>query len=122
MINAPVGYPARFLALAAASRTSLIHSDLSFPALVVVASISPTSDSSGRRYQIPEPNSPFRDKPAEKSFGPVKVTEKEALAVVVKAISQLGYSAKIPELRKRPEIVPPRQHGTNYLARHFINW
>lgn len=68
------------------------------------------------------PNSPHEDKPPEKFYGPVKVSEKEALAVVMKAIKQLDYPTQIPALKKRPEIVPPRKDGTNYFARYYFNW
>lgn len=33
-----------------------------------------------------------------------------------------GYPAKVPRLKKRPEIVPPQKYGTNYFARYFLNW
>jgi hypothetical protein len=72
--------------------------------------------------RIPAPNSPLEDKPPEKFYGPVKVSTEQALAVVTKAITQLGYPVQVPLLRKRPEIVPPRRDGTNYFARYFFNW
>lgn len=68
------------------------------------------------------PNSHREDKSPEQFYGPVKVSEKEALAVVMKAVNQLGYPAQIPRLKKKPEIVPPRKDGTNYFARYFFNW
>ena len=68
------------------------------------------------------PNRPYQDKPHEKFYSPVKVSAEEALAVAWRALNQLGYPAQIPELRKRPQIVPPRKEGTNYFARYFFNW
>ncbi|MEI7937654.1 MAG: hypothetical protein WCK27_13275 [Verrucomicrobiota bacterium] len=68
------------------------------------------------------PNKPHEDPPPEKFFGPIKVSADEALAVVRKALANLGYPAKVPRLKKRPEIVPPQKYGTNYFARYFFNW
>jgi hypothetical protein len=73
-------------------------------------------------YRLLPSNSPPQDKPPEKFYGPVKVSAEQALAVVRKAITQLGYPAQVPLLRTRPEIVPPAKHGTNYFARYFFNW
>jgi hypothetical protein len=52
----------------------------------------------------------------------VRVSADEAFAVVAKALNELGYSAQIPQLKKKPEIVPPRKDGTNYIARYYFNW
>lgn len=68
------------------------------------------------------PNSPREDKPPERFYGPVRVSADEAFAVVAKALNELGYSAQIPQLKKKPEIVPPRKDGTNYIARYYFNW
>ena len=68
------------------------------------------------------PNQPYQDKPHQKFYGPVKVPVEQALAVAQKALTELGYPSQIPQLRKQPQIVPPRKEGTNYFARYFFNW
>lgn len=68
------------------------------------------------------PNSPHEDKSPERFFGSVNVSASEALSLVKKAIDQVGWTAQVKELRKQPEVVPPRRYGTNYLARYFFNW
>ena len=70
----------------------------------------------------PPPGRIPEDKPHEGFFGPVNMSSKEALAVVRKAVNQLGYSSLVPQLKRDPEIVPPRKEGTNYFARYFFNW
>lgn len=72
------------------------------------------------RWQAP--NSPPEDKPPEKFYGPVKMSSDEAWALVNKAITQLDWSALVPQLKKKSEIVPPRKDGANYFARYFFNW
>lgn len=72
------------------------------------------------RWQAP--NSPPEDKPPERFYGPVKMSSDEAWATVRKAITQLDWPAQVPQLKKKPEIVPPRKDGANYFARYFFNW
>ena len=73
-------------------------------------------------YRWPAPNSPPEDKPKEQFYGPINLSAEEALAVVRKAVNQLGWPAQVPQLRQKPDIVPPRKDGTNYFARYFCNW
>jgi hypothetical protein len=73
-------------------------------------------------YRWPAPNSAMEDKPLEKFFGPVNMSANEALAVVRKAVDQLGWTAQDPRLKTRPEVVPPVKYGTNYFAHYFFNW
>ena len=73
-------------------------------------------------FRRPQPNTLFDEKPTAKFYGPVKISAEEALSVVRRAMSQLGYASLIPQLKKQPEIVPPRKEGTNYFARYFFNW
>jgi len=68
------------------------------------------------------PNSPREDKPPERFYGPVNVSASESMSVVRKAVDQIGWSTHVKELRKQPEVVPPRRYGTNYVARYFFNW
>ena len=73
-------------------------------------------------YRRPEPNKLPEDKPVEQFFGTINMTETESLSLARKAINDLGYAAKIPQLKKKPEVVAPRKYGTNYFARYFFNW
>lgn len=73
-------------------------------------------------YRIPEFNKPLEDKPAHKFYGPVEISTGDALKAAMKPMNDLGYTTTAPKLKRRPEVVPPRKHGTNYLARYFLNW
>ncbi len=73
-------------------------------------------------YRHPEPNSLSDDKPSSRFYGPVKASANEAMSVVRKAVDRLGWTSSVRELRKQPEVVPPRKEGTNYFARYFFNW
>jgi hypothetical protein len=61
------------------------------------------------------PNSPGEDKPREKFYGSVNISADEALAVVRKAMNQLGRVAQLPLLKEKPVIVPPAKYGTNFF-------
>ena len=73
-------------------------------------------------YRRPEPNSFSDDKPSARFYGAVNVSPNEAMSVARRAVDQLGWTAHVRELRKQPEVVPPRREGTNYFARYFFNW
>jgi hypothetical protein len=55
--------------------------------------------------------------PPARFFGPDNMSDKEAVALVTKAITQLGYRAALPELDMPPRVVSPTQ-----VARYFLSW
>jgi len=55
-------------------------------------------------------------------FGPVKLSETQALQIALGAIRKLGYEAAVFDADKAPVITPPRRIGTNYVTRYLFRW
>jgi len=57
-----------------------------------------------------------------KFYGPVKLSQQEALQVAHNAIKRLGYTDAVLSADRPPEITPPIHDGTHYIARYRIRW
>jgi hypothetical protein len=55
-------------------------------------------------------------------YGPVKLSEKQALQIARDAISDLGYSNAVLSANGRPEITEPPRNGKNRVPRYRIKW
>ncbi|HXA44509.1 MAG TPA: hypothetical protein VNZ25_03310, partial [Candidatus Angelobacter sp.] len=55
-------------------------------------------------------------------YGPVKLTEKQALAVALGVIDKLGYQRTEFNANKPPTMTTPEKIGTNYIPRYRFRW
>lgn len=57
-----------------------------------------------------------------KTYGPIKVKQKEALRIARGVIQKLGYTEEMFFADTAPRITPPEKIGTNYVARYRFRW
>ena len=62
------------------------------------------------------------DKPSAQFYGKNNMSEQEAVALVRKTVTQLGYSLKTLGFDAPPNVIQPRKQGTNTFARYFVRW
>jgi hypothetical protein len=55
-------------------------------------------------------------------YGPVKITQKQAIQIAHDAIKKLGYTDGIFYADRAPVVTPPEKVGTNYIPRYRIEW
>lgn len=55
-------------------------------------------------------------------YGPVRITEAQALLLAHGAIKKLGYTDEMLSADRPPEITRPERDGTNYIARYRLRW
>jgi len=55
-------------------------------------------------------------------YGPVKITEAQALQIAHKAITKLGYTDAMLSADQPPSVTLPEKDGANYVARYRIRW
>jgi hypothetical protein len=55
-------------------------------------------------------------------YGPVRLTEKQSLAIALSVIGKLGYEKSAFNASKPPLITPPEKIGTNYIPRYRFRW
>ncbi len=57
-----------------------------------------------------------------KFYGPVKISESQALQVAHDAIKKLGYTDAMLSADRPPQTTLPERVGTNYIARYRFRW
>ncbi|MGH7989133.1 MAG: hypothetical protein ACREDS_02920 [Limisphaerales bacterium] len=57
-----------------------------------------------------------------KFYGPIKITEAQALQIAHNAIKKLGYTDAMLATDRRPRVDPPPQDGNHFIARYQIRW
>src|ERR1035437_1712314 len=55
-------------------------------------------------------------------YGPVKLTETQALKIALGAIEKLGYERNIFNTDSPPVVTPPEKIGTNFIPRFRFRW
>jgi hypothetical protein len=55
-------------------------------------------------------------------YGPVKLTEAQALQVALNAVKKLGYKNSVFDADKPPLVTPPERIGTNWIPRYRFCW
>jgi hypothetical protein len=67
-------------------------------------------------YQLQDPNE------IPRFFGPVRLTEADALQTTRKTITNLGYSLESVFAHLPPKVTPPPMVGTNTIPRYRLEW
>ncbi len=57
-----------------------------------------------------------------KFYGPVKLTEKQALKIALVAIKNLGYEKSVFNANKPPLVTQPERVGRNWIPRYRFRW
>jgi hypothetical protein len=57
-----------------------------------------------------------------KFYGPIKITEAQALQIAHGAIKKLGYTDEMLAANQRPEIKPPKKDRGHLIARYNFRW
>lgn len=57
-----------------------------------------------------------------KFYGPIKITEAQALQIAHKAINKLGYTDGMLATDRQPDIIPPKKDRNHFIARYHIRW
>jgi hypothetical protein len=55
-------------------------------------------------------------------YGPVRISEAQALQIAHNAIKKLGYTDAMLSADTPPRVTLPEKDGTNYIARYRIRW
>jgi hypothetical protein len=55
-------------------------------------------------------------------YGPVKISEKEAMRIARDAIKKLGYQNSVFDADVPPKVTPPKKIGTNFVSRYLFQW
>jgi len=67
-------------------------------------------------YDLQDPNL------IPKFYGPVKLTQEQALQAAHRAIKKLGYTDALLSADRPPRVTPPPRVGKNYVPRYCIRW
>jgi hypothetical protein len=69
------------------------------------------------------PHSPLEfEKFQAQFFGPINLTQDEAVALVRQTVENLGYSQQVLHIEKKPRVWGPNWWGTNHIARCSMQW
>jgi hypothetical protein len=55
-------------------------------------------------------------------YGPVRISEKEAMRIARNTIKKLGYQSIVFNADNPPMVTPPKKIGTNFVSRYLFQW